>query len=130
MFLDLVCFGSTMTPDNLKLLRRLDKRIPDYYGICLLDDQSRPISQVLLLHIDTKTQNGLERAAGIVGVATMPGHSRQGLSTALMKKAHELAREHGMRIAILITSASGVAHELYTKLGIQQSEASTEESNS
>ena len=117
MFLDLICFGSTMSPENLKLLRRLDKRVPDYYGICLLDDEGRLISQVLLLHIDTKTRDGLERVAGIVGVATMPGHSRRGLSTALMKRAHELARERGMRIAILTTQAWGVAHGLYTKLG-------------
>lgn len=117
MFLDFICFGSTMSPSNIKILRRLDKRIPDYYGICALDGQGRPISQVLLLHVDTKTQNGLERVAVIVGVATVPGHSRRGLSTVLMKKAHELALERGMRIAVLCTSASWVAYGMYAKLG-------------
>jgi predicted acetyltransferase len=59
----------------------------------------------------------METVAGIIGVATMPNHSRQGLSTALMKRAHELLRERGMRIAILTTSASWVAYDLYRKLG-------------
>ena len=117
MFLDLICFGYTMSPDHLKQYRKLDKRIPNYYGLYLLDDEGRPISQVLCLHVDTRTEIGLEKVAVIVGVATMPAHSRRGLSTTLMKRAHELAAERGMRTAILTTSASSVAHGLYTKLG-------------
>ena len=41
MLLDLVCFGSTISRANLKLRRRLDIRIPDYYGICAVDDDGR-----------------------------------------------------------------------------------------
>jgi predicted acetyltransferase len=98
-------------------MRKLDRRTSDYVGVYALDDNGRPVSQVLVLHIETKTRDGVEKVAGIAGVGTLPGHARRGLSTALMKKAHELTRDRGMRLSILLTSASLVAHEMYAKLG-------------
>ena len=117
MLIELVCFGSTTTPEKIKLIRRLDKRSSDYYSIYALDDHGKPVSQVVVLYIDTQTQEGREKIAGIQAVATLPGHLRRGLSTALMRRAHELARERGIRIAFSTTSSSIVAHGLYVKLG-------------
>lgn len=117
MLIEQVCFGISTTPEKIRLIRQLDKRASDYYGIYALDDQGKAVSQVIVLHIDTKTREGREEVAGIQGVATLPGHLRRGLSTALMRRAHELARERGMRIAFLLTSSSLVAHEMYVQLG-------------
>jgi GNAT superfamily N-acetyltransferase len=113
----LICFATHMSPEDVELLRRFDKRTSDYYGIYALDDSGCPVSQVLVLHIETKTRDGIEKVAGIAAVGTLPGHARRGLSTALMKRAHELTRDRGMRISILLTSASLVAYDMYTKLG-------------
>jgi len=115
--LTLVCFGLPMTPGSVELIRKLDKRSSDYYGVYALDDNGRPVSQVIVLHIDTKTRDGIEKVAGMVAVGTLPGHARQGLSTALMRRAHELSKDRGMRISMLTTSASLVAYDMYSKLG-------------
>lgn len=117
MLIDQVCFGTPWSPDRVKLIRQLDARCSDYFGLYALDEQGRAVSQVVVLHIDTKTIEGQEKVAGIAGVGTLPCHSRRGLSTALMKRAHELTHERGMRISILLTSASLVAYEMYLKLG-------------
>lgn len=117
MLLSLICFGWPFSPEAAGLMRRFDRRTSDYLGVYALDDSGRPVSQVIVLHIETKTRDGVEKVAGIAGVGTLPGHARRGLSTALMKKAHELTRDRGMRLSILLTSASLVAHEMYTKLG-------------
>lgn len=115
--LNLICFGMHMSPEVVELIRRFDKRTSDYYGVYALDDNARPVSQVLVLHIETKTRDGIEKVAGIAGVGTLPGHARHGLSTALMKRAHELSKDRGMRTSILLTSASLVAYDMYAKLG-------------
>ncbi len=117
MLIDEVCFGVPTTPEKVKLIRRLDSRSQDYYGIYALDNDGKAVSQVVVLHIDTQTREGREKVAGIQGVATLPGHLRRGASTALMRRAHELARERGIRIAFLLTSSSLVAHRMYVKLG-------------
>lgn len=117
MLIEMVCFGISTTPEKIKLIRQLDKRSSDYYSIYALDDHGKPVSQVVVLHIDTQTQEGREKIAGIQAVATLPGHLRRGVSTALMRRAHELAREQGIRIAFLTTSSSLVAHGMYVKLG-------------
>jgi hypothetical protein len=72
---------------------------------------------VVVLHIDTQTRAGREKVAGIEGVATLPGHLRRGMSTALMRQVHELLREQGIRISFLLTSSSLVAHGMYVKVG-------------
>ncbi len=117
MLIDEVCFGIPTTPEKVKMIRLLDNRCSDYYGVYALDDDGKAVSQVVVLHIDTQTREGREKVAGIEGVATLPGHLRRGVSTVLMRRAHELARERGIRIAFLLTSSSLVAHGMYVKLG-------------
>ncbi len=117
MLIDEVCFGLPSTPEKVKLVRRLDNCSSDYYGIYALDDDGKAVSQVVVLHIDTQTREGQEKVAGIEAVATLPGQLRRGVSTALMRRAHELARQRGIRMAFLLTSSSLVAHGMYVKLG-------------
>jgi predicted acetyltransferase len=117
LMIDLFCFGWPMTSQTAKYLRKYDRRYSTYYGLYALNHEGRAVSQVLVLHIETRTKNGKELVGGIQGVGTLPGYSRRGYSTALMKKAHELLGEAGIRTSFLLTSASLVAHELYEKLG-------------
>jgi predicted acetyltransferase len=117
LMINLFCFGWPMTPQTVRYLRKYDRRYSTYYGLYALNDEGRAVSQVLVLHIQTRTKNGKELVAGIQGVGTLPGYSRQGHSIALMKRAHELLGEAGIRISFLLTSASLVAYEMYEKLG-------------
>jgi GNAT superfamily N-acetyltransferase len=117
LMISLFCLGWPMTPQTVRYLRKYDRRYSTYYGLYALNDEGRAVSQVLVLHIQTRTKNGKELVGGIQGVGTLPGYSRHGYSTALMKRAHELLGESGIRISFLLTSASLVAHEMYEKLG-------------
>jgi GNAT superfamily N-acetyltransferase len=117
LMISLFCLGWPMTPQTVRYLRKYDRRYSTYYGLYALNDEGRAVSQVLVLHIQTRTKNGKELVGGIQGVGTLPGYSRHGYSTALMKRAHELLGESGIRISFLLTSASLVAHEMYGKLG-------------
>ena len=117
MLIDEVCFKVPMPPDRVKMIRRLDKRCSDYYGVYAMDDDGTAVSQVVVLHIDTQTSEGREKVAGIQAVATLPGHLRRGMSTALMRRVHELLREQGIRISFLLTSSSLVAHGMFVKIG-------------
>lgn len=115
--LDFVCFGFTASVDRTKLIRKLDTSFADYFSLYALNDEGQAVSQVGVLHLDTQTAEGPEKIGGIWGVATLPGYARQGFSTAVMKRAHELIREHGMRISMLLTGADLVAYGMYSKLG-------------
>jgi predicted acetyltransferase len=61
--------------------------------------------------------NNSEKVGGIYGVATLPGHTRKGICTALLNRAHEHFLERNYRFSFLITSPNIVAHGLYEKLG-------------
>jgi predicted acetyltransferase len=117
MLISLVCLGWPMTPENIRLRQKFDKRWADFLGLYALDAGGRAVSQVQVLHIDTATKDGREKVAGISAVGTLPGYSRRSLSTALMKSAHERIRNEGIRLSLLTTSSSLVAHGMYSKLG-------------
>ena len=117
MLIDEVCFRVPTPPDKVKMIRRLDKRCSDYYGVYAMDDDGSAVSQLVVLYIDTQTSEGREKIAGIQAVATLPGHLRRGMSTALMRRVHELMREQGIRISFLLTSSSLVAHGMFVKIG-------------
>ncbi|MEM2118266.1 MAG: GNAT family N-acetyltransferase [Candidatus Bathyarchaeia archaeon] len=86
-------------------------------GFCALENDL-PIGFVGVLHLSTRTMDGsVERVGGIYGVATLPSHVRKGVSTALMKRAHEYFAEKGFRFSFLTTSRTLIAHAFYEKLG-------------
>jgi predicted acetyltransferase len=116
LMLNLFCFGWPVTEEAVKLLRRSDRRYSKYFGLYGLNEEGRAVSQVLVLHIKTRTKDGRELVAGIQGVATLPGYSHRGYATAVMRRAHQFLREAGIRLSFLETSASLVAHGLYEKL--------------
>ena len=85
MLTSLVCFGWSMTPETIRLRQKFDKRWADFLELYALDADGRAVSQVLILHIDTATKDGREKVAGMAAVGELPGYSRRGFSTALMK---------------------------------------------
>lgn len=86
-------------------------------GFCAVKNDL-PIGFVGVLHLYTQTLEGtVERVGGIYGVATLPSHTRKGVSTALMNKAHQYFTEKGFRFSFLTTSRTLIAHAFYEKLG-------------
>lgn len=76
------------------------------------------VSYVGAMDLVVRTLDGTtERVGGIYGVATLPGHTRQGLSSALFKVTHEYFKDKGYRFSFLNTSPTLVAYSLYKKLG-------------
>jgi GNAT superfamily N-acetyltransferase len=70
-----------------------------------------------VMDFPTRTLKGEELAGGVWAVLTLPTHSRQGIATLLLEKAHSYFREKGMRMAFLSTMRSWYAYDLYKKLG-------------
>ncbi|HXX87383.1 MAG TPA: GNAT family N-acetyltransferase [Candidatus Acidoferrum sp.] len=86
-------------------------------GFCALEN-GIVVSYVGAMDLATRTIEGtIEYAGGIYGVATLPGHTRQGLSTALLKATHEYFKDKGYRFSFLNTNSTLVAYSLYRKLG-------------
>lgn len=86
-------------------------------GFCALED-GKVVSYVGVMDLATRTLNRTtEMAGGIYGVATLPGYTRQGYSSALFKVVHEYFKEEGYRFSFLNTSPVLVAYSLYRKLG-------------
>lgn len=86
-------------------------------SFCAIDND-RIIGHVGVMELKTRTLNGnIEHVGGLYGVATLPGCTRKGVCTALIKKAHEHFSEKHYRFSLLSTSPSLVAHSLYLHLG-------------
>jgi GNAT superfamily N-acetyltransferase len=106
-----------MTPETIRLRQKVAKRWAHFLGLYALDAEGRAVSQVQILQIDTARKDGREKVAGIAAAGTLPGYSRRGFSTALMKSAHERIRNEEIRLSLLTTSSSLVAHGMCSKLG-------------
>jgi hypothetical protein len=86
-------------------------------GFCASED-GHLLGFVGVLDLATRTINrDVEYVGGIYGVATMPNCVRRGVSTLLMKCAHEYFEEKGYRFSFLVTNRTIVAHSFYGKLG-------------
>jgi GNAT superfamily N-acetyltransferase len=97
---------------------RIDPRLRNgSVSFCALEDE-RVVSYVGVMDLPTRTLSGkTECVGGIYGVATLPGYTRRGLSTALLEAAHEYFEGRGYRFSVLNTSPVLVAYSLYRKLG-------------
>lgn len=97
---------------------RIDPRLREScVGLCAFDGET-VVGYVGIMDLATKTLNGtVEKAGGIYGVATLPGHTRQGICRTLLDRAHKYLTEKDYRFSFLTTSPTIVAYDLYTKLG-------------
>jgi GNAT superfamily N-acetyltransferase len=97
---------------------KIDPRLKDGpISFCAVED-GRIIGHVGVLDLATRTLEGkVEYVGGLYGVATLPGYTRRGVSTALMNNAHQYFEEKDYRFSFLATSPALIAHEFYKKLG-------------
>ncbi len=77
------------------------------------------LSAVFVSRYPLTTPDGPETAAGIELVMTRPDAMRRGLAGQLLQEVHRRERNAGLRLSLLCTGRSNLAHELYLKLGYQ-----------
>jgi GNAT superfamily N-acetyltransferase len=111
-------FGWPFNEREFNRFIKIDPRLKNgTVGFCALEN-GRVVSYVGAMDLATRTLDGaIEHAGGIYGVATLPGYTRQGFSTALFKATHEYFKGKGYRFSFLNTSPIIVAYSLYKKLG-------------
>jgi len=111
-------FGWPFNPRMYEKLIKIDPRLRNSpVGFCAVEN-GHVIGYVGVMELATRTLDGnVEYVGGIYGVATLPGHARKGVSTALMNRAHEYFRERNYRFSFLCTSHTLVAYAMYQKLG-------------
>ena len=111
-------FGWPFNEREFNRFIKIDPRLKNgAIGFCALEN-GRVVSYVGAMDLITRTLDGaIEHAGGIYGVATLPGYTRQGFSTALFKAIHEYFKGKGYRFSFLNTSPTIVAYSLYKKLG-------------
>jgi predicted N-acetyltransferase YhbS len=97
---------------------RIDPRLKNGpVSFCAVEN-GKTIGHVGVMDLTTRTLNGnIEYVGGLYGVATLPGHTRKGVCTALMEKAHEYFTEKHYRFSFLSTSPALIAHSFYENLG-------------
>jgi predicted acetyltransferase len=111
-------FRWTFNQRTFDKIVKVDPRLKNSpIGFCAIEN-GHIIGNVGVMDIATRTLDGtIETVGGIYGVATIPSHTRKGVSTILMNRAHEHFREKGYRFSFLGTSRTIVAHSFYEKLG-------------
>jgi len=111
-------FGWAFNEREFERFVRIDPRVKNgSVGFCALED-GKAVSYVGVMDLATRTLSGTtECAGGVYGVATLPGYTRRGYSTALFHAAHRYFSEKGHRFSFLNTSPVLVAYSLYRKLG-------------
>jgi ribosomal protein S18 acetylase RimI-like enzyme len=111
-------FGWPFDPFDFERAIKLDPRLRDSsVGFCAVDE-GEVLGYVGVMDLESRTFDGtVEKVGGIYGVATLPGHTRQGICRMLLNRAHQHFTEKGYRFSLLTTSPTIVAHALYKKLG-------------
>ncbi len=111
-------FGWPFNEEEFNRFIKTDPRLKNgVVGFCALENE-KVVSYVGVMDLAARTLDGaIEQAGGVYGVATLPGYTRQGFSTALFKTAHEYFKDKGYRFSFLNTSRALVAYSLYKKLG-------------
>lgn len=105
-------------PFDFEKAVKVDPRLRDScVGFCGVEGEE-VVGYVGVMGLDSRTLDGtVERVGGVYGVATLPGHTRQGICRMLMERAHQYFAEMDYPFSFLTTSPTIVAHALYEKLG-------------
>ena len=113
-------FGAWSSPRQMDEIRRLNTRTRNSPGgFCALEN-NHIIGFVGVMEIPTRALNGdTEPVGGIYGVATHPRKARQGVSTELMKRAHEYFASKGYRFSFLTTRKTYIAYAFYRHLSYE-----------
>ena len=105
-------------PQKREEIIKIDPRLKDSpVGYCAVEN-NQVVGFVGVMDLATRTLDGsTELAGGVCGVATLPSHSRKGISTTLMHRAHQYFQEQRYRFSFLLTSQYLIAFAYYQKLG-------------
>lgn len=107
-------FNQTQFEKFMKIDSRLNKGPVSFCTV----EKDRIVGHVGVMDLKTRTLSGdIEYVGGVYGVATLPGHTRRGICTALMNKAHEYFKKKQYRFSFLSTSPALIAHSFYTDMG-------------
>ena len=69
----------------------------------------------------TRSIDGSEmKVGGIWDVATHPAHTRKGIATTLMQRAHQYFQERDYPFSLLTTGQDSIAYQFYEKLGYEE----------
>jgi ribosomal protein S18 acetylase RimI-like enzyme len=111
-------FGWPFDPLEFEKTIKLDPRLRNgCVGFCAVN-KGEVLGYVGVMDLATRTVDGKpEKVGGIYGVATLPGHTRRGICTALLNQAHKYFIERDYRFSFLTTSPTLAAYVLYEKLG-------------
>ncbi len=111
-------FRWPFNPRRFEDLVRIDPRLKDGpVGFCAVENGC-VVGFVGVLDLATRTlDETVKYVGGLYGVATLPGHTRKGISTTLMNSAHQYFKEKGYRFSFLNTSPTLIAYAFYKKLG-------------
>jgi len=79
------------------------------------------IGFVGVMDMVTRSVDGSEvKVGGIWDVATHPAHTRKGVATTLMQRAHENFQETDCRFSFLTSGRADIAYNFYKKLGYKE----------
>jgi len=114
----LACFNHAYSKDHLKKIIRSDRRMPEWGGELYAKEDDEVLGCVGILYPRAKISGEVRKVGGIRNVCSRPSESRRGIIKKLMKRAHEIMHEE-VDFSFLMTSKSGVAYNLYKKLGYE-----------
>jgi len=79
------------------------------------------IGFVGVMDMVTRSVDGSEvTVGGIWDVATHPAHTRKGVASTLMQRAHENFQERGCQFSLLTSGRADIAYNFYRKLGYEE----------
>ncbi|MFW5945281.1 MAG: GNAT family N-acetyltransferase [Candidatus Natronoplasma sp.] len=114
----LACFNHTYSKYHLKKMIEADRRMPEWSGELYAEEDDKVLGCVGILYPKVKVSGKVRKVGGIRNVCSRPSGSRRGIIKQLMNRAHEILREN-VDLSFLMTSKSGVAYNLYQKLGYE-----------
>jgi GNAT superfamily N-acetyltransferase len=116
--LSISCFGWFLGPDEVKIIRKVDKRVPDYFALYAVEKEDI-LSQVGIVTLETQCDHGIEKVGFIWGVCTKSKAARKGTAGKLMEEAHARLAAEDIGYSFLGTGKSLVGYNLYRKLGYE-----------
>ncbi len=114
----LACFDHAYSKDHLEDMISSDKRMPEWGGELYAKEGDKLLGCVGLIYPRAKISGEVKKVGGVRNVCSRPSESRRGVIKKLMKRAHEILEDE-VDSSFLMTSKSGVAYNLYKKLGYE-----------
>ncbi|MEF8832782.1 MAG: GNAT family N-acetyltransferase [Candidatus Thermoplasmatota archaeon] len=114
----LACFDHVYSKDQVRKMIVADRRMPEWGGELYAKEDGKILGCVGILYPKAKISGEVRKVGGIRNVCSRPSESRRGIIKELMGRAHDILREE-VEFSFLMTSKSGVAYNLYKKLGYE-----------